>query len=111
LVSARWSVSGTNVRLRRLRVARLPAGAIVRISCAGRRCPFKERTVTKAGSTRLDLLGALGGAARRLRAGQRLVLARAYNGKLVRWRLRTARVPKPVTRCVPLGNNRPRPRC
>jgi len=114
VVSARWSVSGTSLRLRRLRVARLPAGAIVRIGCAGRGCPFKRRTVAKARSTSLDLLGALGDSARGLRAGQRLevlVTAHAYDGELVRWRLRAGRVPKPVTRCVPLGNTRARPRC
>ena len=114
LVSARWAVSGAHVRLRKLRVARLPVGALVRISCAGARCPFKRRTVTQQKGTRLDLLGALGRAAQRLRAGQRLevlVTAHAYDGKLVRWRLRTARVPKSVTRCIPLGNTEPRPRC
>ena len=113
-VSALWSVSGTHVRLRRLRVAKVPVGAIVRISCAGGRCPFKRRTVTKQESTRVDLLPALGRAARRLRAGQRLkvlVTAHAYDGKLVHWRLRTGRLPKRVTRCIPLGKTKPRPRC
>jgi hypothetical protein len=114
VVSARWSVSGANPRLRRLRVARLPAGAVVRIGCAGRRCPFKRRTVAKPSGTSLDLLAALGDAGGRLRTGQRLevlVTAHAHDGKLVRWRLRAGRVPRPVTRCVPLGNTRPRPRC
>ena len=114
VVSARWSLSGTNPRLRGLRVARLPARAIVRIDCAGRRCPFKRRTVAKPSGTSLDLLGALRGAAGRLRAGQRLevlVTAHAHDGKLVRWRLRAGRVPTPVTRCVPLGDTTPRPRC
>lgn len=112
--SARWSVSGADMWLRSLRVAKLPGGATVRIRCAGRRCPFERRTVAKQGGSSLDLLGALGRDARRLRAGQTLevlVTAHAHDGKLVRWRLRAARAPKPVTRCVPLGNTGPRPRC
>ena len=113
-VSARWSVSGSTVRLRRLRVAGLPAGARVRVRCTGPRCPFRLRTVTKPGRRSLDLLGALGGAGERLRSGQTLevlVTAHAHDGKLVRWRLRAGRTPEGVTRCVPLGNTRPRPHC
>jgi hypothetical protein len=37
--------------------------------------------------------------------------ARGHDGKLVRWRLRPGRSPRPVTLCVPLGNTRPRSRC
>jgi hypothetical protein len=97
-----------------LRVSRLPARAIVRLTCSGPHCPFRQRTVTKSSGANLDLLGVLGGAGLGLRAGQRLevlVTAHAYNGKLVRWRLREARAPTPVTSCVPLGNTRPQARC
>jgi hypothetical protein len=114
VVSARWSVRSRNVRLRRLRVAKLPAGAVVRVRCRGRSCPFRRRTIARSRSRSLDVRAALGRAARRLRAGQMLevlVAAHAYNGKLVRWRLRRAMPPKAVTLCVPLGNTRPRPRC
>jgi hypothetical protein len=113
-VSARWLVRGTNPRLRRLRVAKLPAGARVRLRCAGRRCPFNRRTVARQRGRSLDLRRALGRAARRLRAGQTLeilVTAHAYNGKLFRWRLRSGRVPRLATRCIPLGNTKPRRRC
>jgi hypothetical protein len=113
-VSARWSVSGTEIRLRRLRLANLPAGAVVRIRCTGRRCPFKRRIFAKLQGARVDLLAALGRPAPRLSTGQTLtvlVTAHGYDGKLVRWRLRGARRPKAVIRCVPLGDTRPRPRC
>jgi hypothetical protein len=114
LVSARWAVRSRSVRLRRLRVVRLPAGAIVRVHCRGRRCPFGRRTVARRGGRGLDVRAALGRAARRLRAGQTLevlVTAHAYNGKLVRWRLRPGTPPRAVTLCLPLGNTKPRPRC
>ncbi len=109
-VSAHWS----GVRLLALRAKKLPAGAIVRIRCAGPRCPFRLRTVRKPGRGNRDLLPALGGAAERLRTGQTLevlVTAHAHDGKLVRWRLRAASPPRRATLCVPLGNTRPRPRC
>ena len=113
-VSARWSVDGANVRLRRLRAAKLPSGATVLLRCIGRRCPFTRRTAAAHKNTRLDLLDALGPAGRRLRAGQTvevLVTAHRYAGKLVRWRLRSGQQPRAVTRCVPLGNTKPQPRC
>ena len=113
-VSARWSVRGANVRLRRLRAAKLPSGATVLVRCIGRRCPFTRRTAANQKGTRLDLLDTLGPAVRRLRAGQTvevLVTAHGYAGKLVRWRLRRGHKPTAVRRCVPLGNTKPRRRC
>jgi hypothetical protein len=113
-VSVRWSVRGRTVRLRKLWVSRHPAGAVVRVRCRGRRCPFRRRTIASPGGGSLDLRAALGRAARRLRAEQTLevlVTAHAYNGKVVRWRLRPATPPRAVTLCVPLGNAKPRPRC
>jgi hypothetical protein len=113
-VSARWSLRARTLLLRKLRVARLPAGAVVRVRCRGRRCPFRRRIIARPGDRSLDVRASLGRAARRLRAGQTLavlVTAHAYNGKLVRWRLRSATPPRAVTRCVPLGNTRPQPRC
>jgi hypothetical protein len=114
VVSARWSARSRRVQLRRLRVSRLPADAIVRVRCRGRRCPFRRRTIASSGGTSLNVRAALGRAARRLRAGQTLevlVTADAFNGKLYRWRLRPATRPRAVTLCVPLGNTKPLPRC
>jgi hypothetical protein len=114
LVSARWAVRSRSVRLRTMRVSRLPADSIVRVRCRGRRCPFRRRTIASPGGRSLDIRAALGRAARRLRAGQTLdvlVVAHAHNGKLVRWRLRPATPPRAVTLCVPLGNTKARSRC
>jgi len=83
----------------------LPARAVVRLRCTGRGCPFRSRTLERPGEP-LTVPG--------LRAGQTiqvLITAPAHDGKLVRWRLRSSRTPVAGTRCVPLGNSRPRPRC
>jgi hypothetical protein len=106
-VSARWS----GVQLERLRVRRLPAGASVTVDCAGHGCPLPDRTQRSTRGGNIDLLGKV---EPRFRAGQTLtvlVKAHGYDGKLVRWPVRAGRVPKPATRCVPLGNVRPRPSC
>ena len=108
-VSARWSGSGS--RLERLRVSRLPAGATVSVDCAGHGCPLRDRRLRRSRGGSVDLLG---GDAPSFRAGQALavlVAAHGYDGKLVRWRVRAGRTPKRETRCVPLGNVRPRPHC
>ncbi len=102
-VSARWSVSGANLVLKRLRVLSLPARASVQLSCAGPGCPFRRRS-----------LAALRHFPIRFGGGQTvelLITAHAYDGKLVRWRARAGRVPKPVTRCVPLGTVQEQSRC
>jgi hypothetical protein len=101
--TATVSLTWTGTELRRFRVTDLPPRATVRLSCAGNGCPFRSRALR--GNT-IDL--------RELRAGQTLevrVTAHAYNGKLVRYRLRRGQSPSAVTRCVPLGYTKPRPRC
>lgn len=100
--TAKVSLIWTGTQLRRLRVYDLPPRATVRLSCAGKGCPFKRRS-TGLGATR-----------RKIRAGQTLevrVTAHAYDGKLVRYRLRRGQPASPVTRCVPLGSTKPRSRC
>jgi hypothetical protein len=87
-----------------LRVSDLPPGATVRVSCAGRGCPFKRRTRKTTGRLPLGPVA----------AGQTLevlVTAHAYDGKLVRLRLREGRGPATRTLCVPLGNTKPRRSC
>jgi hypothetical protein len=98
-VSARWTAGG---ELTSLHVSKLPARAAARLSCAGRGCPFRRRPLR---SLHLPV---------RLSAGdvlELLITAHAHDGKLVRWRLRAGRVPKPVTLCVPLGTTQQLPRC
>jgi hypothetical protein len=108
-VSARWSGSGS--RLERLEVSRLPAGATVSIECTGRGCPLEDRTLRRSRDGSIDLVGHVAPSFRPGQALTVLVKAHGYDGKLVRWRVRAGRPPTRATRCVPLGNVRPRPRC
>jgi hypothetical protein len=112
--TAKVSLTWTGTQLRRLRVTDLPPRATVRLSCAGSGCLFVRPISKTTGRSALDLLQGLGAAFRDVGAGQTLevrVTAHAYDGKLVRYRLRRGQPPSAVTRCIPLGNTKPRPRC
>ncbi len=100
---AKVSLTSTGTEPSRLRVTHLPPRAIVRLSCTGDGCPFKSHRLR---GNAIVL--------RELAAGQTLevrVTAHAYDGKLVRYRLRRGQRPSVVTRCIPLGNTEPRRRC
>jgi hypothetical protein len=100
---AQVALDWNGIELSRFRITHLPPRATVRISCAGKGCPFKRRSART-----------LGPAARKVRAGQTIevrVTAHAYDGKLIRYRLLTGPRAIVLTRCIPLGNTKPRPRC
>ena len=112
--TAKVSLTWSGTQLRRFRVTDLPPRATVRLSCAGNGCPFKSRSTERGGRSAIDLLHDLGPAPREVSAGQTLELrvsAHAYDGKLVRYRLRSGHRPSVGTRCVPLGNTKPRRHC
>jgi hypothetical protein len=100
-ISARWS--GT--RLTGLRITVLPKAATITATCTGARCPFASRSLTPRQAAHLDL---------RLHAGQTLsllVTAHAYDGKRVDYAVRATGTPRATTRCVPLGESKPRATC
>ena len=112
--TAKVSLTWSGTQLRRFRVTDLPPRASVRLSCAGNGCPFRSRSTERNGRSAIDLLQDLGAAPREVTAGQTLevrVFAHAYDGKLVRYRLRSGPRPSAVIRCVPLGNTKPRRHC
>ncbi len=112
--TAKVSLTWSGTQLRRFRVTDLPPRATVRLSCAGKGCPFKSRSTERNGRSAIDLLKDLGAARREVTAGQTLevrVSAHAYDGKLVRYRLRSGQRPSAVIRCVPLGNTKPHRHC
>jgi hypothetical protein len=116
-VIARWVARrrGAVVVLRRLQVRRAPRRAVVRLRCAGARCPVRRATVRR-GARRgpIDVARALRPRQRRFRAGQTVTLritAPARVGKVVRYRLRRGAAPRSQVLCLPFGERRPRRRC
>jgi hypothetical protein len=111
---ARVSLTWSGTELRRLRVTNHPPRASVRVSCTGDDCPFRSRSIETNRRSAVDVLEALGAAARRVGAGQTLdvlVSAHAYDGKLFRYRLGSGQRASAAIRCVPLGSTKPRRRC
>jgi hypothetical protein len=112
-ILAGWSVRGTQTQVTSLRVQKLPAGASVRLSCAGRGCRFGTRTFRPRAAA-FDIRRTLGGRNLRLTAGDTLqvtVTANAFNGVVVRWVATSGHAPTRTTLCVALGYARPRRRC
>ena len=110
-VSARFRVRGSSTTVRRLRVARLPAGSKVVIRCARKRgrCPFKSRTRRYAQARRLARYEAL---FKRRRLPPRTVITVRVTkagtvGLLVKYTTRRGKQPRRVTRCLPPGAARP----
>jgi hypothetical protein len=112
-LSAHWSITGGRTDATSLQVRRLPAGAAIDVSCAGRGCLFDTRTFRAAGAV-FDLRRSIGAAKLRLRAGDQLsvrVSAQAFNTLVVRWLAGRGRAPSRSRLCIPLGNVRVRQHC
>jgi len=110
-LTAGWSVSGAVTQVVALRARRLPAHAVVRVSCTGRGCPFGVRTF-RPPAAGFDIRRALG--AVRLTAGgvfEVTVSAHAFNGLVVRWVAARGHAPRAATLCVPLGFATPQRSC
>ena len=112
-VSAGWSVSGRSLVVASLYARRLPSGAVVRVSCTGRGCPFGS-LVFRPRTHVFDIRRAIGTRSLQLAAGDRLtvtVSASAFNGLVVRWVAARGHAPKPSKLCIPLGYATPHPAC
>lgn len=104
LIRFRWRVLPAATRLTRVRTERLAGGETVRITCRGRGCPFRARTVrdVRAGSRRFDRLFVR----RRLRPGVRVqvrITKAAAVGVVATLHVRRGRKPRIVRRCLPPG--------
>lgn len=114
-VTYNWGVRRSRLTLRQLVVRRLPEGSTVTLTCTGRRCPFKTRTIKRSRKSTMNVLNAktLRGK-KTFRAGQTVdvrIAAPGMNTKVLRFKLRTGKVPKHRTYCVPLGAKRAQRSC
>lgn len=114
-VSYNWFVKGSRLTIRRLVVSRLPVGSIVTITCTGKRCPFKTRTIKRSRKSTMNVLNAKALKGRKsFRAGQSVdvrIAAPGMNTKVLRFKLKSKTVPKHRTYCVPLGEKRAKSSC
>jgi hypothetical protein len=110
-VSYGWTVRRTRLTLTQLLVRELPDGAVVTVSCSGKRCPIKKATIKPKGRSR-NLLSSL--KARRFRAGQTVdvrITALNHHTKLMRFKLTKGKVPVGKQYCVRAGERKLRRTC
>jgi DNA-binding beta-propeller fold protein YncE len=108
-----WSSTTDYTDLTELRMTGTPRGARGRISCRGDGCAFKRKSVRRRGRT-IDFLRALDRSERRFEPGQTVevrVTAPHYDGKVVRYRIRSRAVPRGQTLCIRAGTTKARRRC
>lgn len=101
-------VAGRITSISTLRLRRVPGGSTIGLSCKGRGCPFKKRTVkVRKGKSRTVRLRQL---QRRMRSGTTVVITvRKGNtlGKYIRLRFRRGAAPSRVDRCVAPKSGKP----
>jgi hypothetical protein len=111
-VPNRWVVIGRVTRVRRLAVRDAPPGASIRLSCRGRPCKLRRRTVKASRNGTASLTRAF--KRRRLRAGTvvevRITAPNAI-GKVVRYKTVRGKLPRSRTLCLPPGAKRPKKKC
>jgi len=107
-VQLRWRVRGKRIKLERMRLTGMPAGAEAELRCKGRRCPIRRtRIFTPSRRGAIDVVKPLDLDQRRFRAGQRLDLrisAPGHVGQVLRFNLKRGREPKALLRCMPIGS-------
>jgi hypothetical protein len=119
-VGITWALRGKQISLVRLLVQRAPKGSKAQLRCSGKKCPFKRVSSKKRRKGTIALFKAvkptkaLATKKRNFRGGQRLELritAKGYIGKVVRYKLKTGKIPVGKQRCLPIGAKKPRKRC
>ena len=101
-VSSVFVWKGAVTRFTALRITGLQQAAMAQLTCAGRGCRFKRRTLRHGGGT-LNVLKKVRRLELRVGAVLQLRLTDAGATKLVRWRMRRGRAPKLTFRCAAPG--------
>jgi Putative metal-binding motif len=100
---------GSNFRVQVLKLTKLPRGTRVRITCTGKRCPVKSKTVKAPRSGTVDVRKAL--RRKPLHAGSKLKLqasAPGYITKLVTFDIQRGKAKGGTFGCLPPGAKKPR---
>ena len=108
-IFAAWALYAHHTTFIGLAITRAPAKVRVKLTCAGKSCPFHTaRKRIRRSTKRFDLLPLVRGA--HLRGGVRLAirLTRAGRiGMLTTWRVRPPKDPRRTDRCLVPGSSRP----
>jgi hypothetical protein len=119
-VTANWALQGDKIALVVMAARRVPNGTKARVTCKGKKCPFKRKASKKRRKGKITLfkrlspVKALASKKRNVRGGQLVELRltkRGFIGQVVRYRIKAGRLPVGKTLCLPVGAKKPRKRC
>ena len=106
-VSNQWAFARRYTQVVRLLVRQVPADAKVRVTCAGKGCPFKSKSPkVKRGQVKLHKLFGK----RKLKPGATITIRITQPdaiGKVVRYKIRRGKPPKSSVLCLPPGARKP----
>jgi DNA-binding beta-propeller fold protein YncE len=106
-VSYRWSYGKVNFTIRRLVVRGLPVGATFTITCSGKKCRYKRKTIKRSRKSTMNVLNAKSLKRKvTFKAKQTIdfrVAAPGMNTKVLRFKLKSKKQPDHQTYCIPLG--------
>jgi hypothetical protein len=109
-IRSNWKAANGRVWARILSVIEAPEGALVEVTCKGRRCPFKRRTAAVNAKGEADLRKFV---KRKLRPKLTIEVRVTYPntiGRVGRFRIKSVDAPTMQRLCLPPGEQKPR-RC
>ena len=106
----KWTEAGRRVRIDALRVRDAPVGALVEVTCAGRRCPFKRKStaVNSKGNAHLMKFFKRDRLRPKITIDVRVTYPNTI-GYVGRFRIRRVAVPNMQRLCLPPGVTDPQP--
>jgi len=119
-VTVSWALQGNKLALVVMIARRVPKGTKARVTCKGKKCPFKRKSSTKRRKGKITLfkrlspVKALASKKRNVRGGQLVELRLTkpgFIGQVVRYKIKAGRLPVGKTLCLPVGAKKPRNRC
>jgi PKD domain/Putative metal-binding motif len=107
-----WKIQGADFTLQSLRIKGAKKGMKITLSCSGKHCPFKSKTLKSAKSKKknFEAIKALG-KKRSFRAKQTLTIkftAPKLNTKYAIFKLKAGKIPSGIARCQALGTTKKR---
>jgi hypothetical protein len=114
-VATGWSVLGSALTVTKLDAIGVVKRTKIQLRCLGSGCTFKRIKVKgKPRRGKLNLLKSLDAGQRVFRAGQTLevrLTARKRNGTVLRYKLKSGKLPVGQSLCLPPGAKKPKRRC
>jgi hypothetical protein len=100
-VKASWKTGSKYTKLSSLKLSHLPSGATIELTCGGKGCPFKHRSLKAHGST------AKFSSSAHLRASAKLTLAPNSVAQVVVFTIRKGKARRTSDLCLPPGATGP----